>query len=125
MGEILVGALVKVLIPCVVIFAILGVILYIIMCAEERKMKGMSLDQQIAYANEQLHGPLNEEIKCPHCRRRGGVHTRQAERKTGVSGSKLTGAILTGGTSLLVTGLSRREQATNAYCDRCESKWRF
>jgi hypothetical protein len=46
-------------------------------------------------------------------------------RKAGISGGKATGAILTGGLSLLATGLSRKERLTEAHCDNCGSTWTF
>lgn len=36
-----------------------------------------------------------------------------------------TGAILTGGVSILATGLSRKEAATEAFCTHCKSTWQF
>ena len=47
------------------------------------------------------------------------------KRKKGISGGKVMGARLTGNLSLLVTGLSRKEQATQAHCDHCNSTWDF
>jgi hypothetical protein len=45
--------------------------------------------------------------------------------KAGISGGKATGAILTGGLSLLATGLSRKHAATEANCGNCGSRWTF
>ena len=70
-------------------------------------------------------GPLNPALFCPHCQTKGKVHTMPVNRKRGVSGGKATGALLTGGLSLLATGLSRKEQATQAHCDNCNSTWDF
>jgi hypothetical protein len=47
------------------------------------------------------------------------------KRKKGISGGKVMGGLLTGGISLLATGLSRKEQATQAHCDNCKSTWDF
>src|SRR4051812_31552128 len=58
-------------------------------------------------------------IVCSHCGTRGHVQTRQARRKRGVSGGKATGALLTGGASLLATGLSRKVTVTEARCAAC------
>lgn len=63
------------------------------------------------------------EVVCPHCQHRGKVETRSTDRKRGISGSKATGALLTGGISLLATGLSRHEWVTQAYCDNCQITW--
>jgi hypothetical protein len=45
--------------------------------------------------------------------------------KRGISGGKATGAVLTGGVSMLATGLSRKEAATKATCGNCGSRWVF
>lgn len=70
-------------------------------------------------------GRVNEKILCPHCGARGTVHTQKDSRKVGVSGGKATGALLTAGLSLFVTGLSRKEKFTAAYCGNCEAEWSF
>jgi hypothetical protein len=65
------------------------------------------------------------QIVCPHCQVKGNVSTRQVKQKVGVSGAKATGALLTGGLSLLATGLSRKQQVTEARCSNCGSVWHF
>lgn len=72
-----------------------------------------------------LYGSLNPSMVCPHCRATGGVRTKAVTRKQGISGGKATAAVLTGGISLLATGLSRKEASTQARCDRCGSSWHF
>lgn len=67
----------------------------------------------------------NPAMICPHCKTRGRVTTDSVQRKKGISGAKATGAILTGGVSLLATGLSRKEGMTAAHCLNCGSKWDF
>jgi hypothetical protein len=62
---------------------------------------------------------------CPHCQSRGTVKTRPVKLKKGISGAKATGAILTGGLSILATGLSRKEDLTEATCSNCGSVWHF
>jgi hypothetical protein len=59
------------------------------------------------------------------CHAKGTVRTQQVSRKAGISGGKATGALLTGGISLLATGLSRKEQKTQAHCSACNSTWDF
>lgn len=68
---------------------------------------------------------MDAQIVCPHCQTRGTVTTRSAVRKVGISGGKATGAVLTGGLSLLATGLSRKASMTEAHCSRCGSSWYF
>jgi hypothetical protein len=70
-------------------------------------------------------GALNPVLVCPHCQSRGAVRTKPVVQKKGISGAKATGAILTSGISLLATGLSRKEAATEAHCERCGSTWHF
>ncbi len=103
---------------------------------EAAKIDAMSTEDRAAYRNqkaaaqeaahlEALHGALNLALVCPHCQARGGVHTRSISRKAGLSGGKATAAVLTGGVSLLATGLSRKERTTEAYCKHCGSIWHF
>ena len=70
-------------------------------------------------------GPKNPALVCPHCTTQGGVRTKSGMAKKGISGGKATGALLTGGVSLLATGLSRKEAQTEARCDNCKSAWLF
>ena len=70
-------------------------------------------------------GEINPQMICPHCQAHGQIRTKIVERKKGVSGAKATGAILTGGFSLLATGLSRKEHPTQAHCDNCNNTWEF
>jgi transcription elongation factor Elf1 len=62
---------------------------------------------------------------CPHCTTRGNVTTKKGERKTGISGGKVTCAVLTLGWSLFATGLSRKEEVTLAHCKACGARWTF
>ena len=68
-------------------------------------------------------GQANPAMICPHCQTRGSVYTRGINQKKGVSGGKATAAVLTGGVSLLATGLSRKEHLTQAYCKNCKNTW--
>lgn len=62
-------------------------------------------------------------LVCPHCGTRGLVRSQSVKRKRGISGGKATGAVLTGGVSVLATGLSRKERATRMDCGRCGTTW--
>ena len=64
-------------------------------------------------------GNVNLAIICPQCQTKGHVHTSPTKRKVGISGAKATGAVLTLGWSVLATGLSRKQQVTQAHCDNC------
>jgi hypothetical protein len=70
-------------------------------------------------------GPINLAMICPHCQTKGQVRTKSVVRKKGVSGSKATAAILTGGLSLLFIGLSQEENQTQAHCCDCNNTWEF
>ena len=70
-------------------------------------------------------GPVNRVMICPHCQMKGRVHAKPVNRKKGISGVKATGALLTGGLSILATGLSRKEGLTQTHCDNCGSTWDF
>ena len=74
---------------------------------------------------ESIYGLHNWEILCPHCQVKGRVRTMIAEEDTGISGKKATAAALTGGISILATGLSRNEKVTQAHCDNCGSTWTY
>ena len=70
-------------------------------------------------------GPISPQYICPHCQQKGFVRTIPVKRKKGVSGAKVTGALLTFGVSMLATGLSRKEGLTQAHCGNCSSQWDF
>ena len=46
-------------------------------------------------------------------------------KKTGMSGGQAAAGLLTGGISLLATGLSRKELTTQAHCSDCGNSWVF
>ena len=106
--------------------------------AENKKLANMSPSEKEEYLekkelrmkkfkeNQKLetYGQLNEVMICPHCHQKG-IRTKQVKQKKGISGAKATGAVLTGGLSLLAVGLSRKEGVTQAYCDNCTNTWIF
>lgn len=71
------------------------------------------------------YGTVNPKLVCPHCTATGMVHAKQISRRAGVSGGKATGALLTAGVSLFLTGLSRKVEVTSAFCGNCKSSWDF
>lgn len=71
------------------------------------------------------NGSVNPSLICPHCASKGKVRTKKIEQKQGISGGKATAAILTGGISMLGTGLSRKVTVTQAHCDKCGMTWTF
>jgi DNA-directed RNA polymerase subunit RPC12/RpoP len=62
-------------------------------------------------------------IVCQHCQTRGYVTSRRVVRKRGISGGKATGALFTGGASMLATGLSRKQWVTHMRCASCGTEW--
>lgn len=66
---------------------------------------------------------LNDQVRCPHCGERGHVVIGTVVRKKGISGGKATGALFTGGLSMLATGLSRKEAARHMACGNCRMEW--
>jgi hypothetical protein len=77
------------------------------------------------YLRWTAYGYRNSRVVCHGCQQTGYVRTKLVRRKMGISGAKATGAILTGGLSLLATGLSRKESVTQAKCDACDCGWDF
>jgi len=70
-------------------------------------------------------GPVNPHMICAQCQTRGQVRTKAVKRDKGISARKTSLGLLTFGTSLLLTGLSRKEKLTQAHCDHCGSHWDF
>jgi hypothetical protein len=97
---------------------------YLMILDADMKAKMSSEGRQELKAAEEW-GFTNLAMVCPHCQARGRVRTKTVKRKKGVSGAKATGAVLTGGISLIATGLSRKEELTQAHCDSCNNTWDF
>jgi len=68
---------------------------------------------------------FSSEMICTHCQVKGKVFTEKVKVKTGISGGKATVALLTGGLSLIATGLSRKQEVTKAHCYNCHEEWYF
>jgi hypothetical protein len=85
----------------------------------EFRRKGKLSPLQLKY------GAVNSQIICTHCQIKGMVRTMPVQRKAGISGTKASAAVLTGGMSVLATGLSRKTTVTQAHCDNCGSTWSF
>jgi hypothetical protein len=92
---------------------------------EGARVAALPADQREAYMRTDQWGRLRPQVICPHCQTRGTVRMKSVRTKTGISGGKATAAVLTGGVSLLATGLSRKESVTVAHCDFCSVTWRL
>lgn len=68
-------------------------------------------------------GKVSNAIECPYCHVTDQVRTKSVKAKKGISGGKATGAVLTGGVSILATGLSRKEHETVLTCGNCHMTW--
>jgi len=80
---------------------------------EQDKVAQMSPEELSKYRKEQAeqhemttYGTIKPQMICPHCQTKGSVRTKPVTKKTGISGGKATAALLTGGVSMLATGLS-------------------
>jgi hypothetical protein len=93
--------------------------------AQELARQKESAARRATSLDETQHGSANSALVCPHCQARGSVRTKAVTQKKGVSGGKATAALLTGGVSMLATGLSRKEKGTQAHCDHCGMTWSF
>jgi hypothetical protein len=85
-----------------------------------RKAAKKKIEEEAAAARRQAG---DAQKICPHCQVKGQVLSYPVEIKRGISGGKATGAILTGGISLLGTGLSRKESRTQMGCGNCKTTW--
>ena len=74
---------------------------------------------------ERDFGSINPMMVCPHCQTKGKIHAKQIEKKHGISGTKAGAAVVTGGLSILVAGLSNKDKVTVAHCDECQNSWAF
>jgi hypothetical protein len=111
--------------------------------SEERKIAAMLPEERVKYQQERAeywrnreasrqnqlaeseHGPVSPQFICPHCQTKGRVRTKAIKKKAGISGGKATAAVITDGLSVLATGLSRKEDLTQAHCENCTSTWTF
>lgn len=80
-------------------------------------------DPKTGVSPAQVNARQQAQVICPHCHNRGGVTWREVKRKQGISGAKATGAVLTGGLSVVATGLSRKGYVRACSCHNCGMKW--
>ena len=82
-------------------------------------------DDQAATEQYKQQQKMTRNMICPHCNTKGSVTTKQVKRKQGIHGGKATAAVLTCGISMLGTGLSRKQQMTEASCTHCGAVWNY
>jgi hypothetical protein len=94
---------------------------------KKERLRRSSLTSDERYMEDvgEKFGPFNPAMACPHCQTKGMIRTKAVDKKTGISGGKATAAVLTGGVSMLATGLSRVEETTQAHCEECKNTWSF
>ena len=123
------------LIFLLIIAALVGALLFYankVQIAEEKHVSAMTPEDRAKYQDERAafwkdrearhreeqaaleHGMINPHFICPHCQTKGSVRSKAVRHKTGISGGKATAALLTLGTSVVATGLSRKENRTKA-----------
>ena len=70
-------------------------------------------------------GAVNPLMICPHCQTKGKIRTKSVVQDKGISGGKVTAAVVTAGVSILAAGLAKKENVTQAYCEQCNNSWIF
>jgi hypothetical protein len=92
---------------------------------DSKNRSRLNPEERKEFDRQRLLGPIRPQIVCAHCQTKGMVRTKGIERDAGISGKKASAAALTGGISILATGLSRKERVTQAHCDNCGSTWTY
>lgn len=92
---------------------------------ERDRRASLSVEQRMEEDAVREYGEKNTAMICPHCQSKGSIRIKAIAKKAGISGGKATAAVLTGGVSVLATGLSRKEDLTQAHCEECKSTWTF
>ena len=82
-------------------------------------------ERNVSFDEHREWGESNLSLVCPDCQTKGTVHTKSVTQEAGISGEKTAWAVLTGGLSVLATGLSREESLTQAHCTNCGSAWNY
>lgn len=93
--------------------------------AEAKKLESSSKIVTFSTSDRLIYGEVSRNMICPHCQRKGMVMTKPVKIKAGVSGAKAGIGLMTGGVSLLATGLSSKKNQTQAHCKNCSTTWIF
>jgi sensor histidine kinase regulating citrate/malate metabolism len=92
------------------------------MSPQEREKR---YSEQTAKQLEAKWGPINPSMVCPHCNEKGKVHTKSVKGKQRIHAGRATAVVLTGESSMLENGLTRKKGITQAYCGNCHNTWDF
>lgn len=76
--------------------------------------RGQEQRSQIARASK---------MTCQHCRTSGSISAKPVTVKDGISGGRAAAGVVTGGASVLVTGLSQRKNQLRYVCGTCGGSW--
>ena len=107
-----------------VILAILMFFVYFLVVRAEKRTPNIRWVKPQS-GNASIQARQSAQMVCPHCQTKGSVTTRRVKLKKGISGGKAVGALVTLGWSVLATGLSRKEDVTEATCSNCGAVWHF
>lgn len=100
-----------------VLFLVMSVITVIAVISintreHNKKMEGMTTDEQVEYERKGKYGKLNTNLLCPHCQNRGSVRTMPVKRET---------RSLSGNLAKIETKHTRN--VNQFHCDICEITW--
>ena len=98
----------------IIVIGVIVFVVYLITKAGDSPQKALEQKQK-----------LTKNMICPHCHTEGSVTTRQVKQKQGISGGKAVAALFTCGITMLGTGLSRKQQMTEATCSHCAAVWTY
>jgi hypothetical protein len=107
----------------VIVIVIILIVVGILVAGIAMGIKDSTPDSRTGISPAQARAHQQALIICPYCQNRGGVTWHQVKRKQGISGAKATGAVLTGGLSVVATGLSKKGFVRACSCAICGMKW--
>ena len=93
-------------------------------CEKHGPRKGYSpSNKRKGYSpSNKVNAPVGH-INCPYCDGQGTVVVRHVKKKKGFSPGKVAGGVVTGGVSLLATGLAKKGEVNALNCTACGMKW--
>ena len=110
-----------IIVVILVVIALVPVFMWLKNNADTINAKQWAADQEVA----RIAAEKAKQIVCQHCQTKGFVSVEKLRQKQGISGGKATAAVLTGGISVVATGLSSHEWVTQANCSNCGTQWVF